>query len=74
MTESLGRFGHHPEAIIDAEVEIGRLQGLLMEARAGLNRALDYNAITPNGLSIKYDIRHILKQTDPAATFAEGRP
>lgn len=32
--ETLGRFGHHPDHTIDAEVEIDRLEGLIAEARA----------------------------------------
>lgn len=32
---TLGQFGHHPDDLIDAEVEVGRLQGALAEAHAG---------------------------------------
>lgn len=64
MTETLGKFGHHPDPQIDAEVEIERLQGLLCEAHAGLVRALDYRAATPNGLAIKYDVRDALRRTE----------
>ena len=62
MTE-LGKFGHHPEAEIDAEIEIERLTGQLAEAHAGLRRALDYRAATPEGLSIKFDVRDTLRRT-----------
>lgn len=57
------KYGHHPDPQIDAEVEIGRLQGALCEAHGGLIRALDYRAATPEGLSIKYDVRDALKRT-----------
>jgi len=59
----LGKYGHHPDAAIDADVEIERLKGLLAEAHGGLLRALDYRAATPEGLSIKYDVRDALMRT-----------
>jgi hypothetical protein len=65
----LGQFGHHPDPLIDAEVEVGRLQGLLMEAHGGLLRALDYRAATPEGLSIKHDVRDALRRTEYAGTM-----
>lgn len=58
----LGRFGHHPDQEIDSNIEIERLQGLLSEARAGLVRALDYDAATPKGLSIKADVRDTINR------------
>lgn len=61
--ETTARFGHHPDPEIDACVEIERLQGLLYEARAGLVRAMDYRAATPEGLAIKGDIRDALRRT-----------
>lgn len=60
---TLGKFGHHPEQEIDSEVEIDRLKGLLAESHAGLVRALDYRAATPEGLSIKHDVRDTLERT-----------
>lgn len=60
---TLGKFGHHPDPEIDAEVEIDRLTGNLAEAHAGLVRALDYRAATPEGLSIKHDVRDALRRT-----------
>lgn len=62
--EVLGRNGHHPDPLTDAEVEIERLEGLLSEAIAGLNRALMFNTCTPEGLSIKRDVRHVLDVLD----------
>lgn len=62
-SEGLGRFGHHPDAEIDSNIEIERLIGLLSEAHAGLVRALDYRAATPEGLAIKYDVRDALRRT-----------
>jgi hypothetical protein len=59
----LGRFGHHPDELIDYEVEIERLLGLLSEAHGGLLRALDYRAATPEGLAIKADVRDALRRT-----------
>lgn len=58
----LAQFGHHPDTTIDAEIEVGRLQGLLSEARAGLLRALDFNAASPEGLAIKRDVRSVLER------------
>jgi hypothetical protein len=60
---TMGKFGHHPSQEIDSEVEVERLQGLLCEAHAGLVRALDYRAATPEGLSIKHDVRDTLRRT-----------
>jgi hypothetical protein len=67
--DELGQFGHHSDPLIDAEVEVGRLQGLLMEAHGGLLRALDYRAATPEGLSIKYDVRDALRRTEYAGAM-----
>jgi hypothetical protein len=75
MSETLGKFGHHPDPQIDAEVEIDKLTGLLSEAHAGLIRALDYRAATPEGLSIKRDIRNTLERTGrPAETWGAAAP
>jgi hypothetical protein len=63
MDETLARFEHHPDPLIDAEVEVDRLLGLLSEAHAGLVRALDYRAATPEGLAIKADVRDALRRT-----------
>lgn len=57
------KFGHHPDELIDAQVELDRLAGLLSEAHGGLLRALDYRAATPEGLAIKADIRNALERT-----------
>jgi hypothetical protein len=57
------RFGHHPDAGIDAEVECDRLAGLLAEAQAALVRALDFRAATPEGLAVKADVRDALRRT-----------
>lgn len=63
QSETLGKYGHHPDTDIDADVEIQRLKGLLCEAHGGLLRALDYRAATPEGLAIKSDIRNALERT-----------
>jgi hypothetical protein len=65
QTETLGRYGHHPDQEIDTECEVDRLQGLLYEARAGLEVALGFNTCTPNGLYIKSEIRRIIEATKP---------
>lgn len=31
-----GQFGHHPDPVIDSQVEIQRLQGLCFDIRAGV--------------------------------------
>lgn len=58
----LGKFGHHPDPLTDAQVEIDRLEGLLTEAKGGLLRGLDYRAATPEGLAIKHDLRDALRR------------
>ncbi len=70
MSEPLGKYGHHPDCEIDADIEVERLQGLLYEARAGLFRGLDYRAATPEGLSIKYDLRDALRRTGLSGDLA----
>lgn len=71
-----GRFGHHPDPAIDAEVECDRLTGLLAEAHAGLLRALDFRAATPEGLAVKQDVRDALRRTGFQGPFGtqEARP
>lgn len=58
------QFNNHPDPLIDAQIEISYLEGLLQQARAGLVRALDLNVVTPNGLSVKDDVRTALEQTE----------
>ena len=53
----------HPDPEIAREVVIGTLQGMLAEAHGGLLRALDYRAVTPEGLAIKSDVRDALQRT-----------
>ena len=65
-------YGHHPDPEIDAEIEIGRLEGLIAESHAGLLRALDYRAATPEGLSIKHDVRDALRRTGFTGPMGEA--
>jgi hypothetical protein len=58
--EKLGKFGHHPDDLIDAQVEVDRLTGLLAEAMAALGRASEYRAVTPNGISIRHTVLYTL--------------
>lgn len=67
--EQLGRYGHHPDPLIDAEVEIDRLQGALVSAHAGLLRSLDYRAATPQGLGIKADVRWALQESGYSGSY-----
>lgn len=68
-------YGHHPDAAIDAEVELDRLRGLLAEAHGGLLRALDFRAGTPEGLEIKADVRHALRSSGFLGNMGEqGSP
>lgn len=67
----VAKFGHHPDPLIDAEVEVGRLEGLLAEAHGGLLRALDYSAATPNGLAIRADVRDALRRTGFVGVMGE---
>jgi hypothetical protein len=57
----------HPDPLIAREVVVDLLAGLLYEARAAMTRALDYNAVTPNGISIKNTLRHALESTSEDA-------
>ena len=57
------KLGHHPDPLIDCQVEVDRLEGLLSDTHGGLLRALDYRAATPEGLAIKRDIRDALRRT-----------
>jgi hypothetical protein len=71
MSETPTKFGHHPDPLIDHEVEIDRLTGLLSEAHAGLLRALDYRAATPEGLAIRHDVRDTLRRTGFTGNLGE---
>ncbi len=71
MSDQVGKFGHHPDPLIDAEVEIERLQGLLSEAHGGLLRALDFKTVTIDGLAIKHDVRDALRRTGYTGNFGE---
>lgn len=61
--DNLAKYGHHPDPQIDADVEIERLRGVVVECHAAMKRALDYRAVTPEGLAIKNDIRYWLEVT-----------
>ena len=61
--DTLGKFGHHPDALIDAQVELDRLEGLICEAHGGLLRALDFRTASLEGLAIKADVRDCLDRT-----------
>lgn len=63
MSKKLGKFGHHPDPMIDAEIECDRLTGMLAECQAGLLRALDFRTASPEGLAIKADVRDTLRRT-----------
>jgi hypothetical protein len=68
----MSKYGHHPEPQIDYEVEIDRLTGLLAEAHAGLLRALDFRAATPEGLAIKHDVRDTLRRVGFAGPWGSA--
>ena len=70
----LGKFGHHPESPIDAEVEVDRLQGMLRKAHYGLLRALEFRTCSADGLAIKRDVRKCLEQTGYAKPIVEFYP
>jgi hypothetical protein len=53
----------HPDPLIAREVAIDCLLGVITEARAAIVRGLDYNAVTPNGVSIKNTLRNALART-----------
>lgn len=63
MTANASYLESHPDREIALEVRVDELEGLLMEAHAGLLRALDYRAATPEGLAIKADVRDALRRT-----------
>lgn len=70
----IAQFGHHPDPLTDAQVEVGRLQGLLAEAHGGLLRALDFRTASPNGLAIKHDVRDALRRTGFEGDFGTMTP
>jgi len=73
--EVLGKFGHHPDPVIDAEVEIDRISGNLTVAHAGLLRALDMNVVNPEGLAIKEQVRSALRVSEYSGPMGErARP
>jgi hypothetical protein len=45
MGESPGKFGHHPDPLIDAEVEVDRLKAIIAELVAAGENAL--HVLTP---------------------------
>jgi hypothetical protein len=51
----------HPDPQIAREVAIEAYQGALTDAKIGLLRALDYRAVTPEGLAIKAAVQHALE-------------
>jgi len=59
--EKPGKFGHHPDETIDAEVEVERLVGQLTEAQTTLLMVLDLEAVTAPLLNIKEQARYVLK-------------
>ena len=73
MNNTIRKFGHHPDSQIDAEIEIDRMNGLLCEAHGGLLRALDYKAATPEGISIKADVRDALYRTGFKGQMGQAR-
>jgi hypothetical protein len=74
MTEQPGKFGHHPDPLIDAEVEIETLQGYLWNAHSGLKRALDYQGVTPRTLGIKADVRRALEMSGHSGPLGVVQP
>ena len=62
----LGKYGHQPDQGLDADVEVDRLRGALVEAQAGLSRASEYRAVTPNAMSIRKTVLWALDSTKRA--------
>lgn len=61
-TESLGRFGHHPDPIIDGEVELDRKDGQLAECHAILHGLIGLDLVAPRGVSLKSSARRVLRE------------
>lgn len=59
----------HPDPEIAREVVIDTLIGQLAEAHGGLLRALDFRTASPEGLSIKHDVRDALRRTGFTGDF-----
>jgi hypothetical protein len=53
----------HPDPETAREVVISTLVGQLAEAHAAMCRALDFRTASPEGLSIKADVREALTRT-----------
>jgi hypothetical protein len=67
------KFGHHPDALIDAQIELDRLEAHLHLAVAVLNRVLDLNVVSPRALRIKGNVRWALGEiTDDGKMKAVG--
>ena len=67
----VAKFRHHPDALIDAQVEIDRLEGHLKTATTVLNDALCLDVVTPKAVRVKGNIRWALGEiTDDAAMKA----
>ena len=49
MTAELGRFGHHPDPVIDYEVEVESLIGMKADLDAGLSTP-DFNTRLHNAM------------------------
>lgn len=61
----------HPDPETAMGVAVDILLGAYVETRTALLRALDYQAITPNGLSIKNTVRATLDRTSVDNLLAE---
>jgi hypothetical protein len=51
------KFGHHPDALIDAQVEVDRLRGHLKTAETVLSDVLSLDVATANGQRVKNNVR-----------------
>lgn len=83
MSDKLGRFGHHPDPVIDLEVEVTNIEGEIINHKVGytidlpaLKRrawdALNFNASTPEAIRIKNYLRTLLPEVSKNP-MPEGR-
>lgn len=54
---SLGKFGHHPDPLVDSHVEVDRLQGYLLTVMTALTDVLSLDVASPNGQRVKTNVR-----------------
>jgi hypothetical protein len=61
VQEEVAKYGHHPDPLIDAEVELDRLEGVLSECWVVIESALTLRVVSPRGTWFKNNVRRLLQ-------------